>query len=178
MSQNFFFCIFQTTSLPRTQVCACYVASVMSKSLQCYQASLSMGILQAILECVAIPSSRRSFWPRNWTCVSLVSCTGRLFTTSTTSKAHGLRYINQNSVLKSYPRCDGVWRWRLWRWGHHSRPLRMPYKRHCRICFPFLSFMWGHSEEIATWQLRRESLENPVTLYFNIRLFILQNNKK
>ena len=35
------------------------------------------------------------------------------FTTSTTSKAHGLRYINQNSVLKSYPKGDGVWRWSL-----------------------------------------------------------------
>ena len=37
-----------------------------------------MGILQArILEWVAMPSSRRSFPPRDWTCVSLVSCTGR-----------------------------------------------------------------------------------------------------
>ena len=32
---------------------------------------------------------------------------GRFFTASTTWKAHGLRCINQNSVLKSYPKCDG-----------------------------------------------------------------------
>ena len=36
------------------------------------------GILQArILECVAISSSRGSSQPRDWTHVSLVSCTGR-----------------------------------------------------------------------------------------------------
>ena len=41
------------------------------------------GILQAqILECVAMPSSRRSSRPRDQTCVSSVSCTaGRFFTT-------------------------------------------------------------------------------------------------
>ena len=43
-----------------------------------HQAPLSVGILQArIMEWVAMPSSRRSFPPRDWTCVSLVSCTGR-----------------------------------------------------------------------------------------------------
>ena len=41
------------------------------------------GILQArILEWVAMPSSRGSFQPRDWTCVTCVSCkTGRFFTT-------------------------------------------------------------------------------------------------
>ena len=38
------------------------------------------GILQAgILEWVAISSSRGSFWPRDWTCVSYVSCIGGFF---------------------------------------------------------------------------------------------------
>ena len=36
------------------------------------------GISQArILQWVAMPSSRGSSWPRDWTCVSSVSCTGR-----------------------------------------------------------------------------------------------------
>ena len=44
------------------------------------------GILQArILEWVAMPSSRGSFGPRDWTLVSNISCTARgFFTTSTT----------------------------------------------------------------------------------------------
>ena len=36
------------------------------------------GILQArILEWVAMPSSKGSSWPRDWTCVSSISCIGR-----------------------------------------------------------------------------------------------------
>ena len=36
------------------------------------------GILQArILECIAMPSSKGSSWPRNWTRISYVSCIGR-----------------------------------------------------------------------------------------------------
>jgi len=43
-----------------------------------HQAPLSMGILQAsILEWVAMPSSRGSSRPRDWTCVSYVSCISR-----------------------------------------------------------------------------------------------------
>ena len=43
-----------------------------------HQAPLFHGILQGrILEGVAIPSSRGSSLPRNWTHVSYVSCTGR-----------------------------------------------------------------------------------------------------
>ena len=52
------------------------------------------GILQArILEWVAMPSSRGSSLPRDWTCVSSTSCIGRCFffffflTTSTTWEA-------------------------------------------------------------------------------------------
>ena len=42
------------------------------------QTPLSMGILWArILEWGAMPSSRGSSWPRNWTHVSYVSCIGR-----------------------------------------------------------------------------------------------------
>ena len=50
--------------------------------------SSAYGILQArILEWVAISSSRGSFWPRDWTWVSLSSCTaGRFFTTAPPGK--------------------------------------------------------------------------------------------
>ena len=42
-----------------------------------HQASVH-GILQArILEWISMPSSRESFWPRDWTHVSWVSCIGR-----------------------------------------------------------------------------------------------------
>ena len=54
------------------------------------QAPLCMGILQArILEWVAMPSSKRSPQPREWTCVSWIA--GRFFTYWTTWK--GLRSI-------------------------------------------------------------------------------------
>ena len=47
------------------------------------------GILQArILEWVAIPFSRGSSWPRNWTRVSCIA--GRSFTIWATREAHGL----------------------------------------------------------------------------------------
>ena len=60
----------------------CSVAAVMSDSMQLpwtvHQAPLSIGILQArILEWVAIPSSRGSSRPRDWTWVSSVSIFGR-----------------------------------------------------------------------------------------------------
>ena len=36
------------------------------------------GILQArVLDWIAISSSRRSLWPRDWTCISCISCIGR-----------------------------------------------------------------------------------------------------
>ena len=45
-----------------------------------HQASSVHGISQArILECVALPSSREFFWPRDWTHVSNVSCIDRRF---------------------------------------------------------------------------------------------------
>ena len=63
--------------------------SVMSYSLSphgLYPPGSSHGILQSrILEWVAMPFSRRSSQPRDWTQVSCI--TGRLFTTHTTWKA-------------------------------------------------------------------------------------------
>ena len=61
---------------------ACWVALVMLDSLQPYglypPGSSVHGILQArTLEWVAVPSSRGSSWPRDWTCVSRVSCNSR-----------------------------------------------------------------------------------------------------
>ena len=48
-------------------------------AVDCNQPGSSVhGILQArILEWIAIPSSRRSSWPRDWTHISYVSYTGR-----------------------------------------------------------------------------------------------------
>ena len=52
-----------------------------------HQAPVSMGILQVkILECVAMPSSRESSWPRDWTQVS--HTVGGFFTIWTTREAH------------------------------------------------------------------------------------------
>ena len=51
------------------------------------------GILQArILEWVAISFSRVSSQPRDWTCVSYVSCVGEFFTTGATWEAQDLLY--------------------------------------------------------------------------------------
>ena len=60
------------------------VASVVSDSLHVYvyspQGSSVYGILQArILEWVAMPCSRGSSWPRDWTRVSYISCIRRWF---------------------------------------------------------------------------------------------------
>ena len=62
--------------------CKSVICSVMSDYLwpiDCRpQAPLVHGILQArILKWVAMPFSRGSSRPRDWTCVSYVSCTGR-----------------------------------------------------------------------------------------------------
>ena len=60
------------------------------------------GILQArTLEWVAMPSSRGSSWPRNWTCISYAPCVGsQFFTTSATGKPNGkLLYRIERGVL-------------------------------------------------------------------------------
>ena len=64
----------------------CWVASVVSYSfcaMDCSPLGSSVhGILQArILEWVAMPSSRGSSWPRDWTHVSCISCIAVRFVT-------------------------------------------------------------------------------------------------
>ena len=66
-----------------TFVYVCQVASVLSSSFATpwtvfLEASSVHGIFQAIiLEWVAMPSSRGSSWPKDWTGISYVSCIGR-----------------------------------------------------------------------------------------------------
>ena len=74
---------------------ACEVTSVVSDSLRPHglspPGSCVYGILQArIWEWVAMPSSKESSWPRDWTQVSSPFSTlaGGFFTTSTTWEAH------------------------------------------------------------------------------------------
>ena len=64
------------------------------------QAFLSMGILQArILECIAVPFSRESSWPRGWTQVSCIA--GKSFTSWATREAPcGEGYTNTNPANK------------------------------------------------------------------------------
>ena len=66
--------------------CVCMKLSCFSRVWLCNPVDCSppgssvYGILQARkLEWVAMPCSRGSSWPRNWTCVSYVSCIGRQF---------------------------------------------------------------------------------------------------
>ena len=55
----------------------CMLCHFSHVQLVALQAPLSMGILQArILEWVAVPSSRRSSWPRDWTHISCDSFIG------------------------------------------------------------------------------------------------------
>ena len=58
------------------------------------------GILQArILEWIAIPFSRGSFWPRDWTCVSWGCCTaGRFFITEPPGKPTMDTFYSEISV--------------------------------------------------------------------------------
>ena len=66
-----------------------------------HQAPLSLGILQArILEWVVISSSRGSFQPRDWTCISCVSCIAKgFFTHWATRKAY--LYKNYSALFQS-----------------------------------------------------------------------------
>ena len=58
------------------------------------QAPLSMGILQErMLEWFAMPSSRGSSWPRNWTGVSCI--TDRFFTSWATREKRFYSFLNQ-----------------------------------------------------------------------------------
>ena len=81
ISQNYFFPIFSSV-----QALSHVRLFVTPWAIAC-QAPLSMGILQArIVEWVAIPSSRESSQPRDWTQVSLIA--GRFFTIWATRAAH------------------------------------------------------------------------------------------
>ena len=92
------------------------------------------GVLQArTLEWVAMPSSRGSFWPRDWTWISYVSCIGRwvlyleghmgspvttLDANGTFSQCHlfgwytGLKHIPSKEMLKSpiTSKCELIWK--------------------------------------------------------------------
>ena len=61
--------------------------------------SSAQGVLQArILECVAIPSSRESSWPRDWTWISYIA--GGFFTVWATREAPFENYQNVTYVHK------------------------------------------------------------------------------
>ena len=60
------------------------------------------GILQArMLEWVTIPFSRGSSWPRDWICVSYISCIGRqvFFTTRTPSLVRAILYPETDQYI-------------------------------------------------------------------------------
>ena len=78
-----------------------------------HQAPLSMGILQArVLECIAMPSSRGSSKPRDWTQVSHTA--GRSFTVWTSREAQQLiGPEKQASLPLSVRTCSQPWPWGL-----------------------------------------------------------------
>ena len=80
---------FQKAKTYRIYVHGCLVASVMSDPMDCSQPGFSVhGILQArILEWVAIPSSRGSSWPRDWTGDSMFLTFVSWFSTTSTTWA-------------------------------------------------------------------------------------------
>ena len=86
-----------------------------------HQAPLFTGILQArVLEWVAMPSCRGSFWHRDWTHGSCVFCiTDGFFTTAPLGKPPGLRGQDKSSRLPC-PQCEEWQRtergplWTIW----------------------------------------------------------------
>ena len=58
------------------------VALLLTPWIVAHQAPLSMGFSKREPEWAAVLSSRGSFWPRDWTHVSYVSCTSRRFFTT------------------------------------------------------------------------------------------------
>ena len=79
------------------------------------------GILQAILECVAIFFSRGSSWPRDWTGVSCLSCIGRqiLFTPEPPGKQVKKVCCYKTSVRSDSSFHDSVFLWQGFGW-HYS----------------------------------------------------------
>ena len=81
------YCFQRVCVFSRLQSCSRHVQLFATLWTVVRQAPLSMGILQArILEGVAMPSSRGSFQPRDWTQVSCIA--GRFFTIWATREAH------------------------------------------------------------------------------------------
>ena len=79
-------------------------AQLFCDSMDCSPPGSSVhGIFQAkILEWIAISFSRGSSWPRDWTCVSLFSCSpGRFFTTETLGKPPKCTKSSYNSTTKT-----------------------------------------------------------------------------
>ena len=96
-------------------VCVCRHAKLLQSCLTCDPRHCSPpsssvhGSLQArILEWVAMPISRGSSPPRDWTHVSYVSCIGRqFFTTSATWEAQNK--IHGTSIFTDFPHQQGDW---------------------------------------------------------------------
>ena len=90
------------------------------------------GILQArILEWVAIPFSRGSSWPKNWTQVSWIA--GIFFTIWATRKA---QFTKQKQTYSLREQTFGYWGWgrverrkrsRVWDWHVHSAIFKIKY---------------------------------------------------
>ena len=103
----------------------CYVAQshlTPCNPLHCtHQAPLSIGILQArILEWIVMPSSRGSFRPRGWTCISYVSSlAGGFFTTSSIWEAPGAT-LDEIILQKLGMLIIRVWM--MWKKGSLSPP--------------------------------------------------------
>ena len=92
-NNHFFFFFFLLTTSPSFPSCSVTQSCpALCDSMNCSLPGSSVhGILQArILEWVAIPFSRGSSWPRNWTQVSCVSCiAGCFFTAEPPGKPKG-----------------------------------------------------------------------------------------
>ena len=111
---SFITCLQTCSAKPLCQSVSQFSRSVVSDSLQplgCSPPGSSVhGILQTrILECIAMPSSKGSSPPRDWTHISYSSCTaGRFFTTAPPGKPSYHSYLPQfSSVAQSCPTlCD------------------------------------------------------------------------
>ena len=137
-----------------THMCACVLShSVMSQFFATswtvtHQDSLSMGILQArILEWVAMPSSRRSSQPKDWTQVFHIA--GGFFIVWATGEALIVYYITIFHELK-------LWKMALTGviWHKNNVPQKV-----CRSCIwdwiwntlTLRSRRWHHPKQVDCW---------------------------
>ena len=73
------------------------------------------GILQTrILECVALPSSRGSSWPRDQTCVSCISCIGMRFLYHT--------WHLESPEMQTHNKCHRAHKLQKWDWAQVCAP--------------------------------------------------------